>query len=82
MQEKTSRINAAMKAQTFGVEIECNNITRQKAAAALAEFFGTNRTRFTGTYYNVYEAQDAKGRCCCGWIRKNHPEGSRAQVQR
>ena len=62
MQEKTSRINAAMKAQTYGVEIECNNITRQKAAAALAEFFGTGRTRFTGTYYNVYEAQDSKGR--------------------
>ena len=29
--------------QTFGVEIEMNNITREKAAKLAAEFFGTGR---------------------------------------
>ena len=31
------------KAQTFGVEIEMNNITRRDAAKLAAEFFGTGR---------------------------------------
>lgn len=62
MQDKTVRINSAMKAQTFGVEIECNNITRPEAAKVAAKYFGTNCTRYAGTYYDVYEAKDQKGR--------------------
>ena len=31
------------KKQTFGVEVEMNNITRQKAAKLAAEFFETGR---------------------------------------
>ena len=41
MKEKTARQIEGMKAQTFGVEIEGNNITREKAARTAAEFFGT-----------------------------------------
>ena len=31
-----------MKAQTFGVEVEGNNITREHAAQVAAAYFGTN----------------------------------------
>ena len=43
MNEKTARQITEMKKQTIGVEVEMNNITRQKAAKAAAEFFGTGR---------------------------------------
>ena len=43
MNEKTERQIANLKQQTFGVEVEGNNITRQKAAMTAAEFFGTGR---------------------------------------
>ena len=39
MNEKTARQITEMKKQTIGVEVEMNNITRQKAAKAAAEFF-------------------------------------------
>ena len=38
MTEKTARQIENMKAQTFGVEVEGNNITRQKAAKVAADF--------------------------------------------
>ena len=55
---------AGMKAQTFGVEVEGNNITRQKAAQVAAAFFGTNNyqdTAFTDGYY-TWSAWDQQGR--------------------
>ena len=53
MTEKTARQIENMKAQTFGVEVEGNNITRQKAAKVAAEFFGTGRYENTA-YRNGY----------------------------
>lgn len=52
-----------MRDQTFGVEIEMNNITRKKAAEVAAKFFGdpTNFV-FTGGNYNTWTARDAQGR--------------------
>ena len=43
MNEKTARQIAEMKTQTIGVEVEMNNITRQKAAKVAATYFGTGR---------------------------------------
>ena len=43
MNEKTARQIAEMKTQTIGVEVEMNNITRQKAAKVAATYFGTDR---------------------------------------
>ena len=41
MNDKTREQIEAMKNQTIGVEIEMNNITREKAARKVAEYFGT-----------------------------------------
>ena len=43
MKESTRIQIENMKNQTFGVEIEGNNITRQKAAKVAATYFGTGR---------------------------------------
>lgn len=43
MNTKTARQIEEMKKQTIGVEVEMNNITRNKAAKIAAEFFGTGR---------------------------------------
>jgi hypothetical protein len=53
-----------MKAQTFGVEIEMNNITRSDAAKLAAEFFGTGRWENTASRngYSAWSAWDAEGR--------------------
>lgn len=62
--QKTMRKIVSTKAQTFGVEVEMNNITRQKAAQLAAEFFGTHRyayTHRTNGYY-TWSAWDANGR--------------------
>jgi len=53
-----------LKAQTFGVEVEGNNITRQKAAHVAAGFFGTNHyanTAHINGYY-TWSAWDTQGR--------------------
>ena len=53
-----------MKAQTFGVEVEGNNITRQTAAQVAAGFFGTNHyanTAHVNGYY-TWSAWDQTGR--------------------
>ena len=52
------------KAQTFGVEIEMNNITRRDAAKLAAEFFGTGRYEDTARRngYYTWSAWMADGR--------------------
>ena len=58
-----------MKAQTFGVEVEGNNITRQQAAKTAAVFFGTNRyanTAATNGYF-TWSAWDQQGREWKNW---------------
>ena len=47
MKEATRIQIENMKNQTFGVEIEGNNITRQKAAEKAAAYFGTRPERYT-----------------------------------
>ena len=61
MNEKTARQIAEMKNQTIGVEVEMNSITRQKAAKAAAEFFGTGRYENTAgrNGYSTWSAWDA-----------------------
>lgn len=62
-QNKEKQI-AAMKAQTFGVEIEMNSITRENAAKCAATFFGTQRFEYTGARngYRTWSAWDEQGR--------------------
>ena len=64
MTEKTAQQINRMKEQTIGVEVEMNNITRKAAAKLAAEFFGTNRSEYTGSRngYETYSAWDAQGR--------------------
>ena len=50
-----------MRTQRFGIEIEMTGITREKAAEAIAEYFGTERF-YIGTYYKTYGAKDRQGR--------------------
>ena len=57
MSEKTERQTAEMKKQTIGVEVEMNNISREKAAKVAAEFFGTGRHE-----YSTWSAWDTQGR--------------------
>ena len=64
MNEKTRAQIEAMKNQTIGVEIEMNNITREKAAKKAAEFFGTGRYEYTAgrNGYFTWSAWDAQGK--------------------
>ena len=64
MNEKTMNQIAEMKKQTIGVEVEMNNITRQRAAKLAAEYFGTGRTEDTAhrNGYCTWSAWDAQGR--------------------
>ena len=55
MNAKTLRQIEEMKKQTIGVEVEMNNITRNKAAKIAAEFFGTGR------YENTADTATALG---------------------
>ena len=52
------------KKQTIGVEVEMNNITRQKAAKLAAEFFATGRYEDTARRngYQTWSAWDEQGR--------------------
>ena len=52
------------KKQTIGVEVEMNNITRQKAAKLAAEFFATGRYEDTARRngYYTWSAWDEQGR--------------------
>ena len=61
---RTAERIEAMKAQTIGVEVEMNNITRKNAAIIAAGFFGTNRYADTGARngYYTWSAWDGQGR--------------------
>ena len=64
MSEKTLRQVEEMKKQTIGVEVEMNNITRNKAAKIVADFFGTGRFENTADRngYCTWSAYDEQGR--------------------
>lgn len=64
MKEATRIQIENMKNQTFGVEIEGNNITRKKAAEKAAAYFGTSRSEYTAgrNGYMTWSAWDAQGR--------------------
>lgn len=64
MSEKTERQTTEMKKQTIGVEVEMNNITREKAAKVAADFFGTGRHEYTARRngYSTWSAWDTQGR--------------------
>lgn len=55
-----------MKSQKFGVEVEMNNISRERAVRIAAGFFGTDNYRYTGDRnedgYFTWSAFDAQGR--------------------
>ena len=64
MNDKVLRQVEEMKNQTIGVEVEMNNIARDKAAKIAAEFFGTGRYENTAVRngYSTWSAWDADGR--------------------
>ena len=64
MSQRTENQVAEMKKQTVGVEVEMNNITREKAAKVAAEFFGTERYQSTSSRngYCAWSAWDRNGR--------------------
>ena len=64
MTDKTRAQIENMKSQTIGVEVEMNNIRRQRAAEIAAEYFGTGRSEYTASRngYYTYSAWDAQGR--------------------
>ena len=64
MNEKNTRQIENLKAQTIGVEIEMNNITRENAAKIAAEYFGTGRYENTAfrNGYSSWSAWDADER--------------------
>lgn len=64
MTNKTEKQIRNMKTQTIGVEIEMNNITRDKAAGVAATFFGTGRSEYTVNRngYDTWSAWDNQGR--------------------
>lgn len=64
MNEKIANQIAEMKKQTIGVEVEMNNIRRDKAAKLAADFFGTGRYEDTArrNSYYTWSAWDEQGR--------------------
>lgn len=64
MKEATRIQIEKMQNQTFGVEVEGNNITRKKAAEKAAEYFGTYRSEYTAgrNGYMTWSAWDQQGR--------------------
>lgn len=64
MNEKITLQIEKMKTQTIGVEVEMNNITREKAAKLVADFFGTGRYENTASRngYMTWSAWDSQGR--------------------
>ena len=64
MNERTTKQIEEMKKQTIGVEVEMNNIRRDKAAELAAAFFGTGRFENTASRngYYTWSAWDASGR--------------------
>ena len=64
MSQRTENQVTEMKKQTIGVEVEMNNISREKAARLAAEFFGPGRYENTAhrNGYCTWSAWDADGR--------------------
>ncbi len=64
MNEKIAHQIEEMKKQTIGVEVEMNNITREKAARLAADFFETGRFENTARRngYMTWSAWDRDGR--------------------
>lgn len=64
MKTRTQQQINGMKAQTFGVEVEGNHITRENAARVAAAFFGTGHYEDTAyrNGYRTWSAWDAEGR--------------------
>ena len=63
MNDKTREQIEAMKNQTIGVEVEMNNITREKAARKVADFFGTTAWYAASQYgYMSWACKDQQGR--------------------
>ena len=64
MNARTAQQIENLKNQTIGVEVEMNNITRDRAAKLAAEFFGTGRYQNTAgrNGYSTWSAWDAQGR--------------------
>lgn len=64
MNDKLARQIEEMKTQTIGVEVEMNNIAREKAARIAAELFGTGRFENTAfrNGYCTWSAFDESGR--------------------
>ena len=64
MNEKTRNQIKEMKNQTIGIEVEMNNISREKAAKIAAAFFGTDRVEYTASRngYYTWSTWDAAGR--------------------
>lgn len=50
-----------LKEQYFGTEIEMTGITREQAAQAVAEMFGTT-PHYIGTYYDTWGVMDPEGK--------------------
>ena len=50
-----------MKTQTFGIEVEMNHISRQRAAEVIATHFGT-RVEYQGGTYDTRLIPDTQGR--------------------
>ena len=50
-----------MKEQCFGVEIEMTGITREEAARALADYFGT-APQYWGHTYDAWNVTDPSGK--------------------
>lgn len=50
-----------LKKQNYGIEIEMTGLTREAAAKALANYFGTN-PRYKGGVYGTWEVPDAQGK--------------------
>ena len=64
MNAKVEKQIAEMKKQTIGVEVEMNNITRQRASQVAATHFGTERYEYTAgrNGYSTWSAWDSQGR--------------------
>jgi hypothetical protein len=64
MTERIQNQITNMKTQTIGVEVEMNNITREKAAKIAAELFGTGRYEYTHSRngYSTWSAWSNDGR--------------------
>lgn len=61
--------------QYFGTEIEMTGITRQRAAEAVAELFGT-RAVYEGGYYKTWSVMDREGKKMEVYVRWQYLYGT------